>query len=78
MFSQLGKLLIISGMFLVVAGLVLLLIDKFPHAKIPLGRLPGDIYIKKENYNFYFPIVTCLLISGVLSFLFWLFNHFRK
>lgn len=78
MFSHVGKLLVFSGIVLILIGLVFFLIDKFPHAKIPLGRLPGDIYIKKENYSFYFPIVTCLLVSGVLSFLLWLFNQFRK
>lgn len=38
------------------------------------GRLPGDIHVEKESFSFYFPIVTCLLISVVLSFLLWLFR----
>jgi len=49
-------------------------------AKLPfrLGRLPGDIVHRGEHSTFYFPIVTCLLLSIALSLLLWLFNHFRR
>jgi len=48
--------------------------------KLPfgLGRLPGDIVHRGEHTTFYFPIVTCLVLSAALSLLFWLFSHFRR
>jgi hypothetical protein len=64
-----GKLLIILGVILVVAGL--LLVFKVP---LPFGKLPGDIAIKGEHVQFYFPIVTCIILSIILSLLFYLFS----
>ena len=55
-----GKTLIAIGVLLVVGGLLI-------QAGVPLGRLPGDIAIKRGNSSFYFPIVTCILISVVLT-----------
>jgi hypothetical protein len=52
---------------LIVAGLLVALLGVLMHLGLPLGRLPGDIVVKRENSTFYFPIVTCLLISVVLS-----------
>jgi hypothetical protein len=69
-----GKLFVIFGAVLVVVGLVLMFFNKIPF----LGKLPGDIHIKKDSLEFYFPIVTCLILSIGLSLLFWLFSHFRK
>jgi len=43
-------------------------------SRVELGRLPGDIAVHRENFTFYFPIVTCLVISVVLTLLFWLFR----
>ena len=43
-----------------------------------LGRLPGDIFYSKGNFKFYFPIVTCLLVSLLLTLILWLFSIFRK
>ena len=64
------RTLIILGLVLVVAGLL------WPWlTRIGLGRLPGDIHIEGENGNFYFPIVTCLVISVVLSILLWIFRR---
>lgn len=59
-----------AGLVLVASGLVLLLSDKIPW----LGKLPGDITVKRENFTFYFPLATCLVISVILSLLFWLFR----
>ena len=63
---------------MVVAGLLLAIIGallwKFGSLG-PLGRLPGDISVQKENFSFSFPIVTCLLLSVVLTFLMWLFRR---
>lgn len=65
----LGRLLITAGLLLIAAGVVVLLLGRLP---IRLGRLPGDIYIQGRNSTFYFPIVTCLLISVVLSLVMWI------
>jgi len=63
--------------FLIVFGAVLLLGGLFwPWiGRLGLGRLPGDIAIHRQNFSFYFPIVTCLAISVVLTLLFWLFRR---
>jgi hypothetical protein len=64
------RLLIIVGLLLIVAGL------SWPWlSRLGLGRLPGDIRIETEGGGFYFPIVTCLIISIVLSVLFWIFRR---
>lgn len=68
--APLGKLLIILGIVMVVIGLAFLFADKIPF----LGRLPGDIYIKRERFGFYFPITTSIVISIVLTIIFWLFR----
>ncbi len=70
--NDLGKILIFTGGILVLAGFFILLAGKLPY----VGKLPGDIFVKKENFTFYFPITTSLLISIVLSFL--LFLWMRK
>jgi hypothetical protein len=65
------KLLVIGGLGLAAAGLC------WPWlSRLGLGRLPGDIAIRGEHGGFYFPIVTCLLVSAVLSLLFWLAGRF--
>jgi hypothetical protein len=67
-----GRLLINAGILLVVVGLVIVLGERLG---IRLGRLPGDVRIEGRRGGFYFPIVTCLLISVVLSLIAWLFNR---
>ncbi|OGI49771.1 MAG: hypothetical protein A3E57_06440 [Candidatus Muproteobacteria bacterium RIFCSPHIGHO2_12_FULL_60_33] len=63
------RVLVILGVILVVVGLA------WPWlAKLGLGRLPGDIVIEREGFRFYFPITTMILISLVLSLIFWLFR----
>jgi len=69
-FSQLGKMLILFGGVVVLVGVVLLSFGKIPF----LGKLPGDIIIQKKNFTFYFPIVTSLLLSLLISLLFYLFK----
>lgn len=66
-----GRTLIIAGGLLIVAGLLVTLGDKLP---IKLGRLPGDIRVEGRHGGFYFPVVTCLLLSVVLSLILWLFG----
>ena len=72
---ELGKLLVVCGAVLAVAGGLLLLSGKLPFR---LGRLPGDIVYKGSNSSFYFPIVTCILLSVVLSLVMWAVNYFRR
>ncbi|PYM15032.1 MAG: DUF2905 domain-containing protein [Verrucomicrobia bacterium] len=65
-----GKMLFIFG--LIVAAVGLLIWAGF--GKGWTGRLPGDIHYSRGNFSFYFPIVTCLLVSAILTFLLWLFR----
>jgi hypothetical protein len=68
-----AKLLIIIGVLIAGTGLLLLL---FRNTGIPfLGKLPGDIVIQKKNFTFYFPITTCILLSILLTLLFYLFTR---
>ncbi len=72
---DLGKLLLGFGALMVLLGLVLLVAGNLS-GKVPwLGRLPGDIHIQRGNWTFYFPLVTCLVISIVLTLLFSLFGR---
>ncbi|MCJ7663750.1 MAG: DUF2905 domain-containing protein [Desulfobacterales bacterium] len=70
-FGSIGKILIIFGTALVVIGLILILGDKIPW----IGRLPGDIYIKRDKFTFYFPLMTSIIISLLLTLI---FSIFRK
>jgi len=66
------RILISLGVGLIVVGLL------WPYlSKLGLGKLPGDIVIRRDNFNFYFPITTCILISVVLTGLFWLAGKFK-
>ena len=61
--AGLGKILIYLGLMLIVIGVVLTLAGKMPW----LGRLPGDISIERDNFSFYFPLATSILISVIIS-----------
>ncbi|HXC93347.1 MAG TPA: DUF2905 domain-containing protein [Geobacteraceae bacterium] len=65
--SDLGRSLLILGCIIAFAGAVLMLSGKLPW----LGRLPGDIYVKKENFSVFFPITTCILLSLIISLILW-------
>jgi len=69
-FGSIGKILIILGICLVVFGLILVLSDKIPW----VGKLPGDIIIKRDKFTFYFPLMTSIIISILLTLLFALFR----
>jgi hypothetical protein len=71
-----GKSFIIIGVILVLIGIIVLFKDSIPFLKY-LGRLPGDINIKREHFSFHFPIVTSIILSIVLSLLFYLISKFR-
>lgn len=66
---SLGRTLIFLGFALVLVGLLILVGERSP---IKLGRLPGDIVLRGRNSTFYFPVVSCLLVSALLSLVFWL------
>jgi len=73
--SDLGKLMIVAGIVLAGAGLLFLLGGKLPFR---LGRLPGDIAYQGKNGSFYFPIVTCILLSVAFTLIMWVVNYFRR
>lgn len=66
--QEIGKAIVIFGVILIGAGLLLIFFNKIPF----LGKLPGDIYIQKKNFTFYFPLMTSILISSILSLILWL------
>src|ERR1700745_3425702 len=74
-FRELGRSLLFFGALLLPVGAFLYFGNKLPFR---LGKLPGDIVHRGEHTTFYFPIVTCLVVSVVLTFLFWIISHFRR
>ena len=72
---ELGRTLLVLGGLLVVIGALFYFGGKLPFR---LGRLPGDIVHRGEHTTFYFPIVTCLLLSVAVTVIFWLVGQFRK
>ncbi len=70
-FDSFAKLLIVFGLILAAVGGLLLFIGKVPY----IGKLPGDIYIQKKNFTFYFPIATSILLSILLTLLFSFFSR---
>jgi len=71
-FTEIGKLLLIFGVILILLGLFFTLGGRIPY----LGKLPGDIIIQRGNFHFYFPLATCILISLILTFIFWIIRIF--
>jgi hypothetical protein len=69
---QLGRLLVVFGLILVAAGVLVLIVNRL---NLPLGRLPGDITYRGKNTTFYFPVITCLILSALASLVLWLFNR---
>jgi len=67
-----GRTVIIIGLVVVAVGILMTLGDRLP---IKLGRLPGDIVVRGKNGVFYFPVVTCLVVSAVLSLVMWLIGR---
>lgn len=73
--TDLGKLLMVAGVLLLVAGGALVLLGR---ANLPLGRLPGDIVYRGKNTTVYFPLVTSVLLSVVLSIVLYVLSRWRK
>jgi DUF2905 family protein len=72
---ELGKVLVACGLALAAAGAFVWASGKLPFR---LGRLPGDVVYKGSNSSFYFPVVTYILLSVILSVAIWLVNYFRR
>jgi hypothetical protein len=72
--NEIGKLILGLGLALVVVGAVLILAGR---VGLPLGRLPGDIVYRGKHTTFYFPLVTCIVISVVLSLILYVVSRFR-
>jgi len=73
--TDLGKLFLILGAVLVVVGLVLILLGRL---HLPLARLPGDLVYRGRYTTFYFPLATCILLSVVLSLIFYLIGRWKR
>jgi len=69
--NSLGRILIFIGFLVIIFGLVLTFAGRISW----LGKLPGDIYVQKKNFTFYFPLATSILVSVVLSLILWLLNR---
>ena len=65
---EMGKWLIIIGLIITFTGLLITFAGNLPW----LGKLPGDISIKRENFSFYFPLASCILVSVIASLILWL------
>ncbi len=70
---ELGKALVILGAALLIVGLLLLFAGKIPF----LGKLPGDIIIRRQNFTFYFPLATSIILSLLISLILYLIGKFR-
>jgi hypothetical protein len=70
----LGKILILVGGVFIVVGFILVLAPRIPF----IGKLPGDIHIKRENFEIYFPLATSILLSAVASGILWAISYFGK
>lgn len=73
--TDVGKLLILLGLVLLVAGIIVTILGK---ANLPLGRLPGDMVYRGKNTTFYFPLATSLLLSVLLSLLLYVVGRWRR
>jgi hypothetical protein len=73
---QLGRFLVISGIALVVLGLIVMAGARFPF--LGLGRLPGDITLRGKHFQFYFPIVTCVIVSVAVTAILWIISFLTR
>jgi len=71
--GTIGRYLVSLGAAIVVIGVLLIVVARFPGLRI--GRLPGDIYIERDGWRFYFPLMTSIVLSIILSLILWLFSR---
>ena len=71
--QMVGKMLVLMGGLIVLVGIVLMFSDRIPF----LGKLPGDISIKRDNFQFYFPITTGIILSLIVSLILFIVSHYR-
>ncbi len=75
-FQSLGRALVVIGGVIVVAGILLMVAEK---VNVPfIGKLPGDIFLKRKNFQLYFPIVSSIVLSLILSLILYFVSHFSK
>lgn len=78
MLGNVARVLIVVGAIVVVLGVVLWLTDKAGWLdRFPFGKLPGDIRVERDNFRFYFPLTTCLLLSAIATLILWLITRTR-
>lgn len=70
--GTIGRYLILMGVVIAIIGVVLVVLGKLPGLRI--GRLPGDIYVERGGWRFYFPLMTSIIVSIILSLILWLMN----
>jgi hypothetical protein len=70
--SDIGKILMVIGLGIAMLGGLIWLSGRL---NLPLGRLPGDLRIERDNFKFYFPLATCMLLSAVLTLVMWLLRR---
>jgi len=73
--AEIGRILVVLGIALVAIGAIVMLLGR---TGVPLGRLPGDIVYRGKNTTFYFPLATSIILSVVLSLLFFLLGRFKR
>lgn len=71
--GTIGKYLIAIGVLIVIIGVLVIVAGRFPGLRI--GRLPGDIYIEREGWRFYFPLMTSIILSIIISLILWFFSR---
>lgn len=71
--QMVGKVLVLMGGLIVLVGIVLMFSDRIPF----LGKLPGDISIKRDNFQFYFPITTGIILSLLVSLILWIVSQYK-
>jgi len=72
--AEIGKMLLVFGLIFCILGIFFLIFPKIPY----LGKLPGDILIKKENFTFFFPLTSSLLVSLVISLILIILQNLRR
>lgn len=72
--TSIGKILVFAGVLIAVLGAALMMSDKLPF----IGRLPGDLVVKRENFRLYIPLTTSILLSVALSLILWLLSFLHR